>query len=97
MSTFHGNIKLKQKATYEGICLHLQDVISLVALLCNYVFQEIRGECLLKGTRMQLKLLAGVVGRNILKFNPDAFWSATFYKGLHTIQYEDGRDILNNN
>ena len=37
-----------------------------MALLCNYVFQEIRGGCLLKGTRVQLKLLTDTVGRDLL-------------------------------
>ena len=32
-----------------------------------------------------------------LKYNPDAHWSAAFYKGLNSIQYVDGRFILNIN
>lgn len=32
-----------------------------------------------------------------LKYNPDAHWSAAFYKGLNTIQYRDGRNITNIN
>ena len=29
-----------------------------------------------------------------LKLNPDAHWSASFYKGLNELQYADGRDLL---
>ena len=32
-----------------------------------------------------------------LRFNPDSHWSASFYKGLNKLQYEDGRNILNVN
>ena len=32
-----------------------------------------------------------------LKFNPDAHWSASFYKGLNKLQYRDGVNILNIN
>lgn len=52
---FDGNVKLKQKATYEGIRLHLQEVYNrhfLMALLYNYVWQETRGGSLLKDTRV---------------------------------------------
>lgn len=33
----------------------------------------------------------------MLKFNPDAHWSAAFYRNLNYIQYTDGRHILNVN
>ena len=32
-----------------------------------------------------------------LRYNPDAHWSVMFYKGLNSIQYVDGRFILNIN
>ena len=32
-----------------------------------------------------------------LKYNPDAHWSAAFYKGLSWLQYSDGADIVNIN
>ena len=33
----------------------------------------------------------------MLWYNPDAHWSNTFYKGLNSIQYKDGRHIVNIN
>lgn len=32
-----------------------------------------------------------------LRFNPDAHWSAAFYRSLNILQYTDGRDICNVN
>ena len=32
-----------------------------------------------------------------LRFNPDTYWSASFYKSLNKLQYVDGRNILNIN
>ena len=32
-----------------------------------------------------------------LRFNPNSHWSASFYKGLNKLEYEDGRNILNVN
>ena len=32
-----------------------------------------------------------------LRYNPDAHWSAALYKGLNSVQYQDGRDIVNLN
>ena len=29
-----------------------------------------------------------------LKYNPDAHWSAAFYRGLGTIQLRDGRNMV---
>ena len=33
----------------------------------------------------------------MLKFNPDAHWSAALYNGLNHIQYKDGCNIVNIN
>ena len=33
----------------------------------------------------------------MLKFNPDAHWSAAFYAGLNYLQYKDGCNIVNAN
>ena len=99
--TFDGNIKLKQKATYEGIRLHLQKVYNR-----SFSYGTVVQLCIPRNKRRisakRYQGLAQVTSRRCrkgfcLKFNPDSHWSAAFYKGLNELQYADGRDLLNVN
>lgn len=99
--TFDGNVKLKQKATYEGIRLHLQEVYNRA-----FSYGTVVQLCIPRNKRrMSAKRyqgLAQVTSRRCrkgfcLKFNPDSHWSAAFYKGLNELQYVDGTDLLNVN
>ena len=89
--TFDGNVKLKQKATYEGIRLHLQEVYNR-----NFSYGTVVQLCVARNKRRKsakrYQGVAKVTSRRCrkgftLKFNPDAHWSAAFYRGLNTIQY----------
>jgi len=99
--TFDGNVKLKQKATYEGIRLHLEEVYNhhfsygAVMQLCVP-----RNKRWISAKRYQsaVKVTSQRCRKGFpLKFNPDTHWSAAFYNGLNMIQYKDGRDLLNIN
>ena len=99
--TFDGNVKLKQKATYEGIRLHLQEIYNR-----NFSYGTVVQLCIPRNKRRmsatRYQGLAQVTSRRCrkgftLKFNPDSHWSGAFYKGLHKLEYVDGRDLLNIN
>ena len=99
--TFDGNTRLKQKATYEGIRQHLEAVYHR-----KFGYGSVVQLCIPKNSRRisakRYQGLAKVTSRRArkgftLKFNPDAHWSAAFYKGLNELQYVDGRDLININ
>lgn len=99
--TFDGNVHLKKKATYQRIRLHLQEVYHR-----KFSYGTVVQLCIPRNKRrMSAKRyqgLAKVTSRRArkgfsLKFNPDAHWSAAFYKGLNDLQYTDGIDLININ
>lgn len=99
--TFDGNTRLKQKATYEGIRRHLEEVYHR-----KFGYGTVVQLCIPRNKRRisakRYQGLAKVTSRRArkgftLKFNPDAHWSAAFYKGLNALQYADGRDLMNIN
>ncbi len=99
--TFDGNTRLKEKATYEGIRQHLQK-----AYKRKFSYGTVVQLCIPRNKRRmsskRYQGLAKVTSRRArkgfsLKFNPDAHWSAAFYKGLNQLQYVDGRDLINMN
>ncbi len=94
--TFDGNVRVKEKVTYERIRKHLQIMYQrkisygTVIQLCCPRNKRRRSAKYYRG-------VAKVTSRHArkgfsLKYNPDAL-----YKGLNGIQYKDGRDILSIN
>ena len=99
--TFDGNLHVKEKVTYERIRKYLEEVykrkISYGTVIQMCVPRNKR-----RRSAKNYRGIAKVTSRRArkgfnLKFNPDAHWSATFYKALNGLQYKDGRDILNIN
>ena len=99
--TFDGNTKLGKKVTYKRIQEHVEKVFGR-----KVSYGSIVELCIPRNKRRRsakrYKGLARVTTRRArkgftLKYNPDAHWSAAFYKGLNSIQYVDGRFILNIN
>ena len=99
--TFDGNTRVKSKVTYERIRQHLIDVYNR-----NFSYGSVIQLCVARNKRRtsakRYKGVAKVTSRRarkgfMLKFNPDAHWSAAFYRNLNFIQYTDGRHILNVN
>ena len=99
--TFDGNTRVKSKVTYERIRQHLIDVYNR-----NFLYGSVIQLCVARNKRRtsakRYKGVAKVTSRRarkgfMLKFNPDAHWSAAFYRNLNFIQYTDGRHILNVN
>lgn len=95
--TFDGNTRLPKKVTYECIRLHLQDVYKH-----HFSYGSVVQLCVARNKqRLSAKRdhgVAKVTTRRArkgftLKYNPDTHWSATFYKGLNSIQLKDGRDL----
>ena len=98
--TFDGNGNLKQKVTYKKIQSHLQKVYSR-----KFAYGTVVELGIARNKRRSSKCyrgLAKVTSRCArkgfcLRFNPDSHWSASFYKSLNKLQYEDGRNLLNVN
>ncbi len=97
MLTFDGNARLPQKVTYERIRLHLQKVYGR-----HFSYGSVVQLCVARNKRhLSSKRYHGVAQVTTrcarkgftLKYNPDAHWSASFYKGLNSIQLQDGRDV----
>ena len=96
--TFDGNSRLPQKVTYESIRRHLQDVYKR-----HFSYGTVVQLCVPRNKRrMSSKRYRGVAMVTTrrarkgftLKYNPDAHWSAAFYRGLGTIQLRDGRNMV---
>lgn len=99
--TFDGNTNLKNKVTYKKIQAHLKNILSI-----DISYGTVVELCIPRNKRRRsakrYRGLAKVTTRRArkgfnLRYNPDAHWSAAFYKGLNTIQYEDGSNVLNIN
>ena len=95
--TFDGNTHLQQKVTYERIRLHLQEVYKR-----HFSYGTVVQLCVARNKRcLSSKRYHGVAKVTTrrarkgftLKYNPDAHWSAAFYKGLNSIQLVDGQDM----
>ena len=99
--TFDGNAKLKSKVTYQRIQEHLEKVYKRhfsygsVVELCVARNKRRRSSQRYKGVA---KITTCRARKGFaLKYNPDSHWSAALYKGLNSLQYVDGRNILNLN
>ena len=99
--TFDGNTNLKNKVTYKRIQEHLKRTFGI-----DISYGTVVELCIPRNKRRRsakrYRGLAKVTTRRArkgfnLRYNPDAHWSAAFYKALNMIQYEDGRNILNIN
>ena len=99
--TFDGNTKLPQKVTYERIRLNLQDVYKR-----HFAYGTVVQLCVARNNRRlsskRYQGVAKVTTRRArkgfaLRYNPDSHWSAALYKGLNSIQLQDGEDICNIN
>lgn len=99
--TFDGNTRVGQKVTFKRIKDHLQEVYG-----CKFSYGSVVELCVARNKRRRSAKryhgVAQVTCRRArkgfqLKYNPDAHWSAAFYRGLSSIQYQDGRNIVNLN
>ena len=99
--TFDGNTKIKEKVTYEKIRQHLQNEYHR-----KFSYGTVIQLCVPRNKRRQsskrYKSVAKVTSRRArkgfnLKFNPDEHWSGALYKGLNTLQYTDGINMVNIN
>lgn len=99
--TFEGNIKLKEKVTYEGIRQHLQQVYQR-----HFSYGTVVELCVARNKRRRsakrYRGMAKVTTRRArkgftLRYNLDSHWSAAFYKGLNQLQYFDGTNVTNIN
>ena len=99
--TFDGNTRLKEKVTYERVRQHLQHVYNR-----TFSYGSVVQLCVARNKRRlsakRYKGVAMVTSRRArkgfcIRYNPDAHWSSAFYKGLNSVQYQDGRDIFNVN
>lgn len=99
--TFDGNTNLSNKVTYKGIQQHLKETYGV-----DFSYGTVVELCIPRNKRRRsakrYRGIAKVTTRRArkgfnLRYNPDAHWSAAFYRGLNTIQYVDGRNVLNIN
>lgn len=99
--TFDGNSKVAKKVTYKRIKEHLEEVYK-----CHFSYGTVVQLCIPRNKRrksaVRYQSLAKVTTRRArkgfnLRYNPDSHWSAALYKGLNTVQYADGRNIMNLN
>ena len=91
--TFDGNNRLPKKVTLSVYAFTFKmytNVISHTGQWCSFALQGISGVCLHGVAKVTThRARKGFT----LKYNPDTHWSATFYKGLNSIQLKDGRDL----
>ena len=99
--TFDGNVKVGKKVTYQSIRQHLEKVYNR-----HFSYGTVVQLCVPRNKRRRsasrYQGLAKVTTRRArkgftLKYNPDSHWSAALYKGLYSVQYVDGRNIVNLN
>ena len=99
--TFDGNVKKKQKVTYEKIRKHLESIYGR-----KFSYGTVVQLCIARNRRhrssSRYKGVAKVTTRRArkgfqLRYNPDFHWSNALYSGLNFIQLVDGNDILNIN
>ena len=95
--TFNGNLRIKQKVTYERIRQYLQEKyqykFSYGTVVQLYVARNKR-----RRSAKNYKGIAKVTTRRArkgfeLRYNPDKHWSSALYRGLNFIEYTDGADI----
>ena len=96
--TFDGNANIKCKVTYKQIKNHLEKVFGR-SLGYGTVVELCVPRNKRRKTSKRYRGLAKVTTRRArkgfcLRFNPNAHWSASFYKGLNQLQFKDGRFIL---
>ena len=99
--TFDGNTHVGHKVTFQRIKDHLQNVYG-----CKFSYGSVVELCVARNKRRKsAKRYHGVAQVTCrcarkgfqLKYNPDAHWSAAYYRGLNSIQYQGGRNIVNLN
>ena len=99
--TLDGNVKKRQKVTYERIRKHLESVYER-----KFSYGTVVQLCIARNRRhrssSRYKGVAKVTTRRArkgfqLQYNPDFHWSNALYCGLNFIQLKDGNDILNVN
>jgi len=99
--TFDGNLKQGQKVTYKRIKKHLEEKYKTTFSYGTIVqLSVVRNKRRLSAKRY--KGVARITCRRArkgfsLRFNPDAHWSCSLYKGLDKIQLKDGTNkcVLN--
>ena len=96
MAMFDGNVKSGPRVTYHKIKEHLeskyQRKFSYGAIVQLSVVRNKRRKSSKRyWGAAKITCRRARKGFNI-KLNPDAHWSAAFYRGLDKIQFEDGRD-----
>ena len=99
--TFDGNVKQGQKVTYKRIKQHLEEKYNTTFSYGTIVqLSVVKNKRRLSAKRY--KGVARITCRRArkgfsLRFNPDAHWSCSLYKGLDKIQLQDGTDkcVLN--
>ena len=99
--TFDGNLRVKQKVTYERIRQHLKEKYDH-----SFSYGTVVQLCVARNKRRRsaknYRGAAHVTTRRArkgfqLRYNPDKHWSSALYQGLSLIQYTDGLDITNIN
>ena len=94
--TFDGNIKQGQKVTFKRIKEHLEKKYKT-----TFSYGTIVQLCVVRNKRRlsakRYKGVARITCRRArkgfsLRFNPDAHWSCSLYKGLNKVQLHDGTD-----
>ena len=99
--TFDGNVRLREKVTYERIRTHLCEVYGR-----HFSYGTVVELCVARNKhRRSAKRYRGVAQVTTrrarkgftLRYNPDSHWSSAFYKGLNELQYTNGVWMLNLN
>ena len=96
MLTFDGNLKQGQKVTYKRIKQHLEQKYNTTFSYGTIVqLSVVKNKRRLSAKRY--KGVARITCRRArkgfsLRYNPDAHWSCSLYKGLDKIQLQDGTD-----
>ena len=98
--TFDGNMKKRQKVTYERIRKHLESVYER-----KFSYGTVVQLCIARNRHHRSSSRKGVAKVTTrcarkgfqLRYNPDFHWSNALYCGLNFIQLKDGNDILNVN
>ena len=99
--TFDGNVRVGKKVTFSRIREHLEEVFKR-----KISYGTVVELCIARNRRRRsakrYRGVARVTCRRarkgfVLKYNPDAHWSAAFYRGLNKVQFEDGLNIVNLN
>lgn len=99
--TFDGNLRVKEKVTYERIRQHLEEKYDH-----RFSYGTVVQLCIARNKRRRsssnYRGVAQVTTRRArkgfeLRYNPDRHWSGALYRNLNFIEYADGKDITNIN